>query len=141
MKKMIIAILMLAGCASFSFADEGEQPAAQEAAQEATQEAAQEAPKKVIKEVTLRTGATDFITGKVDSVMPADLLTRPRSKIVIVDDSGNSREFVIKALAVIYDSNGSFLTLNDVQPAQEVQVNYITKADRTREAAAIKILK
>ncbi len=133
MKKMVIAILMLAGCASFSFADEGEQPAAQEATQEA--------PKKVIKEVTLRTGATDFITGKVDSIMPADLLTRPRSKIVIVDGSGNSREFVIKALAVIYDSTGRLLTLDDVQPAQEVQVNYITRADRTREAAAIKILK
>lgn len=133
MKKVIIAILILAGCAFFSFADEGAEPAARETAQEA--------PKKVAREVVLRTGATDFVTGKVDSVMPADLLIRPRSKIVIVDDSGNSREFVIKALAVIYDSNGSFLTLDDVHPAQEVQINYITKADRTKEAAAIKILK
>ncbi len=133
MKKVITAILILAGCASFSFADEGVEPAAREAAQEAS--------KKVVREVTLRTGAADFVTGKVDSVMPADLLARPRSKIVIVDDSGNSREFAIKALAVIYDSNGSFLALDDVQPAQKVQINYITKADRTREATAIKILK
>lgn len=128
MKKVIITILILAGSVSFSFADEGEQSPAQEA------------PKKVIKEVTLKTAAADFITGKVDSVMPADL-TRPRSKIVIVDGAGNSHEFVIKALAVIYDSTGRFLTLDDVCPAQEVQVNYITKADGTREAAAIKILK
>ncbi|MCX5678980.1 MAG: hypothetical protein NTY76_07765 [Candidatus Omnitrophica bacterium] len=129
MRKLIIAMLILAGTASFSFADEGEQSAAQEA------------PKKVIKEVTLRTGSTDFVTGKVDSVMPADLLTRPRAKIVIVDGSGNSQEFAIKTLAVIYDSTGRFLTLSDVHPAQEVQVNYITKADKTREAASIKILK
>lgn len=133
MRKAIIAILMLAGCAFFSFADEGVEPAALEATQEA--------PRKVAREVTLKTGAADSVTGKVDSVMPADLLTRPRSKIVIVDDSGNSREFVIKALAVIYDSNGGFLTLDDVRPDQEVQINYITRADRTKEAAAIKILK
>lgn len=144
MKKTIIAILILIGTAFFSFADEGEQSAAQPVAQETKQEAAQEmpqeAPKKVITEVTLRTGASDFVTGKVDSIMPADLLTRPRSKIVVSDGSGNSHEFVVKTLAVVYDSTGRFLTLDDIQPGEEVQVNYITRADKTKEAVSIKIL-
>ena len=133
MKRAIVTMLMLTGLVSFSFADEGEQSSAQEIAQET--------PKKIVKDATLRTGGTDFITGKVDGIMPADLLTRPRSKIVIVDGSGNSHEFVVKALAVIYDPAGRFLALDDVRPAQEVQVNYITRFDGTREAVSIKILK
>lgn len=129
MKRAIIIILMLTAAASFSFADEGEQAAAQEA------------PRKVIKEVTLKTGTSDFVTGKVNCVLPADLLTRVRSKIVVVDGTGNPNEFVIKALAVIYDSTGRFLSLNDIKEGQEVQVNYIKKSDNTNEAVAIRILK
>ncbi len=130
MRKAIITILVVAAAASLAFADEGEQAAPDRQ------------PKKVIlKEVILRTDGTGFVAGKVDSVTPADLLTRPKSRIGITDQAGNSSEFVVKALAVIYDSKGRFLTLNDIQPGQEVQVNYITKSDDIKEAVAVRILK
>lgn len=129
MKKAIIAAIIIASAASFAFADVGEEAQAQTPA------------KKVIKEVTLRTDSTDFVVGKVSSVKPADLLTRPRSEIEVVDSKGNQNAFIVKSLAVIYDLNGRFLTLNSVQPGQEVQVNYIKKSDNTREAVAIRILK
>jgi glucose/arabinose dehydrogenase len=146
MKKTTMVILMLASCAAFSFADQGEQSAApqeapKEAVQEAVQEAAQEAPKEAAKEVTLRTGATDSITGKVDSVMFADPLARPRSRIVIIDALGKSCELVVKAVAVVYDSTGRLLTLDDILPGQEVKVNYIPKSRTVKEATAIKVLK
>lgn len=135
MKKIAIAIILLAVSASCSMADEGEQSAVNEPA------------KEVVKEVIVKTGALESVSGRVDSVIPADLVIRPRSKIVIIDDSGRSIEFIVKALAVIYDSTGRFLTLYDVRPGQRVQIEYITKANRSidradkiREAASIKIL-
>jgi len=129
MRRSIIVILTLIAAASFSFADEGEQSTAKEA------------PKRVIKEATLRTGASDFFTGKVDCILPAGFLARTRAKIIVVDGSGNSNEFVVKALAVIYDLNGRFLTLNDIQPGQEVRIDYIKKDDNTKEAVSIRSLK
>lgn len=129
MKRAIMIMLALTAAVSFSFADEGEQASTLEA------------PGKVVREATLRTGAPDFVVGKVDRVKLADLLTSARSKITIVDSSGNSNEFVVKALAVVYDSTGRVLTLNDVRTGQEVQVNYIIRDGNTREAVSIKILK
>lgn len=128
MKKVIIALLMITAAVSFVLADEGEQAITNKT------------PKKVIREVTLRTDSTDFVIGKVDSVTPADLLTTPRSKIQVIDSTGKRREFVVKALAVIYDSTGRFLSLDKVQPGQEVQVNY-RQRDGASEAVAVRILK
>ncbi|MBU1809151.1 MAG: hypothetical protein KJ661_06315, partial [Candidatus Omnitrophica bacterium] len=127
----------------------------QEAAPEQVQEAApeqvqapalddaqeQETVKKVTRKVTLRTGASNSLTGKVESVTPADVLTRPRSNIVIVDSAGEAVNFVVKSLAVVYDQAGRFLSLDDVHPEQEVQVDYIKKPGKVKEAASIKILK
>ena len=129
MKKTIIAALMITAAVSFAFADEGEQTAPGKT------------PKRVIKEVTLRTDSTDSIVGKVDSVTPADLLTTPRSKIQVTDSAGKCNEFKVKALAVIYDSTGRFLSLDSVQPGQEVQINYIKQSDGTSEAVAVRMLK
>ena len=133
MKKIMLSIMMLTMVAGLSFADEGEQEKAQ------PQE--QEIAKKVVKEVTLRTGTTESVTGKVESVKPADLLTRPRSSMVIVDTAGKTVEFAVKSLAVVYDQAGHFLSLDDVRPEQEVRVDYIQKDGKAKEAAAIKILK
>lgn len=155
MTKIIISVMMFMMAATFSFADEGEQKQAPDEAQVQAQTPAPEqiqapAPveaqeqasaKRVIKEVTLRTGTSDSITGKVESVKPADTLTRPRSNIVIVDSAGEAVEFVVKSLAVVYDQAGRFLSLDDVRPEQEVQVDYIKKAGKVKEAASIKILK
>jgi len=129
MKKTIITLIMITAVVSFAFADEGEQAVAKKA------------PKRVIKEVTLRTDGTELVVGKVDSVTPADLLTTPRSRIQVIDSTGKCGEFVVKALAVIYDSAGKFLSLDNVQPGQEVQVNYIKQKDGTNEAVAVRILK
>jgi hypothetical protein len=136
MKKIISVMLMIAICASFSFADEGDE------GRSLSRPEAQEAPiqTQIVREATLRTESQDFISGKVDTVIPADLLTRPKSKIIIVDESGKSEEFVLKALAVIYDSSGRFLTLNDIKLGEEVRINYITRADGTKEAISIKVL-
>lgn len=149
MKKIMISAIILTMAAAFSFADEGEQetPPAQAQVQEKVQAQApepaqeEEAAKKVIKEVTLRTGTSDSVTGKVASVNPADPLTKPRSNIVIIDSAGEAVDFVVKTLAVVYDSTGRFLSLDDVRPEQEVQVDYIKKPGKVKEAAAIKILK
>ncbi len=145
MKKMFLSLLILTAAVSLAFADAGEdkQPEAQTQPQ-AQQKIPAPAPvveKIIVKEVTLNTGATGFVNGKVASVTPADMLTRPKSRIVIVDGAGNSNEFIVKTLAVVYDSAGKFLTLNDVKKDQEVQVNYTVKSDKSKEAAAIKILK
>lgn len=153
MKKTISLALILTLAASLSFADSGEQakvqaqpqvesqpaPQAPVQAQAATQ--AQEPGRKVITDVNLRTGAQGSVKGKVESVTPADLLTKPRSSIVIVDEAGKTVNFVVKALAVVYDATGQILTLNNVKPSDNVQVNYITKADKSKEAASIKVLK
>lgn len=101
----------------------------------------QETVKKVIRKVTLRTGASNSLTGKVESVTPADVLTRPRSNIVIVDSAGEAVNFIVKSLAVVYDQTGRFLSLDNVCPGQEVQVDYIKKPGKVKEAASIKILK
>ena len=128
MKKIMLSIMMLTMVAGLSFADEGEQEKAQ------PQE--QEIAKKVVKEVTLRTGTTESVTGKVESVKPADLLTRPRSSMVIVDTAGKTVEFAVKSLAVVYDQAGHFLSLDDVRPEQEVRVDYIQKDGKAKVAAA-----
>ena len=157
MTKILLSIMMLTMAAVFSFADEGEQEEAPDKAllQEQVQEAApeqvqapalddaqeQETVKKVTRKVTLRTGASNSLTGKVESVTPADVLTRPRSNIVIVDSAGEAVNFVVKSLAVVYDQAGRFLSLDDVHPEQEVQVDYIKKPGKVKEAASIKILK
>ena len=143
MKKAIVFALVLTAAASFAFADEGEESLsqAQTQVQQQAQPQAQEAEKVIVKEVTLNTGASGFVTGKVAGVMPADMLTRPKSRVVIIDDAGNSNEFTVKALAVVYDSAGNFLSLNDVKRDQEVQVNYMVRSDKAKEAVAIKILK
>ncbi len=149
MKKIVISVMTLTMAVAFSFADEGEQEQAptQAQVQEQVQAPApdeaqtQGSAKKIIKEVTLRTGASDSLTGKVDSVKPADPLTRPRSNIVIIDSAGDAIEFVVKAVAVVYDSTGRFLSLDDLRPEQKVQVDYIKKAGKVKEAASIKILK
>ena len=159
MTKLIISVMMFTMVAVFSFADEGEQTQApaqdgtqvQEQAQAPAPEQIQalmpdeardeESAKKVIKEVTLRTGASGSLAGKVSSIQPADPLTRPRSKIVIVDSDGEAVEFVVKALAVVYDQTGRFLSLDDIRPEQEVRVDYIKKAGKVKEAVSIKILK
>ncbi len=149
MKKIATAALILTIAASLSFADEGEQskpqaeskPAPQIQAQPKAQPESPKAAKRVIKDATLRTGMPDSVKGKVESVTPADLLTRPRSGIVIVDTAGKTVDFAVKALAVVYDSTGRILTLNSVKPSDNVQVNYITKADKSKEASSIKLLK
>lgn len=134
MKRLIVTTLMLMAVVSFSFADEGEQSQAQ-----APQ--VQEASSKIVKEATLRTGDSNFAAGKVESVAGADLLVRTKSSIVITDGSGRPEEFTVKALAVIYDSTGRFLTLNDVRPGQEVRINYTVKRGKAKEAVSIKVLK
>ncbi|MFH1189624.1 MAG: hypothetical protein V1682_02905 [Candidatus Omnitrophota bacterium] len=157
MKKSILSIIILTIAIAVSFADEGVEgePAAKVQAQEEAQPAAIEQPEaapaeqaegqegagKAIKEVTIRTGASDSVTGKVESVKLADPLTRPRSGIVVVDAAGDTVDLVVKALAVVYDSTGHFLSLDAVQPGQEVQVDYIKKPGKVKEAASIKILK
>ncbi len=142
MKKAMISILVISAAVSFAFADEGEESQPQAAARvtQRAQPQAQEPGKIIVKDVTLNTGATGLTTGKVSSVTPADL-TRPKSKLSIVDAAGNVTDFTVKALGVVYDTTGNFLTLNEVKPDQEVQVNYIEKSNKTKEAAAIKILK
>ena len=153
MKKIITAAIILTAAASLSFADEGEQTKTQTQPQAEAQAVPQvqsqsqaepqvkESAKKIVTDVNLRTGSPDSVKGKVESVTPADLLTRPRSAMSIVDSAGRTVNFVVKALAVVYDSTGRILTLNSVKPSDEVQVNYITKADKSKEASSIKVLK
>ncbi len=129
MKRIITVLIILTAAASFSFADEGEESGTKTP------------PVKVVRETILRAGTSEPITGKVERVIFADLLTRAKSKIVITDASGISKEFVVKALAVVYDSTGKFMTLNDVKPGQEVEINYIAKPLKVREAVSIKIIK
>ena len=144
MKKSLLLILILGLFVSYAFADEGEEASPIQAPVSTPVATASEnaaAPVRVIREVTLREATPDFVIGKVETILPAEPFVRPRSKIAILDNAGNRSEFVVKALVVIYDASGKFLSLNNVQQGQEVQINYIQKADGTREAASIRILK
>ena len=142
MRKIAIVLLMLAATFSFAFADEGEEaPASPAAAAPAMQaEPQQRQPTKAAREAILKTVDPDQMSGKVADILPSDL-TRPKSKLIIVDESGNEAEFSVKALAVIYSENGTMMALNEFQKGAEVQVNYRTIKDKVKEATSIKIIR
>jgi len=75
----------------------------------------------------------------VASITPSSL-RQVKSKIAITDQSGNEVEFVVKALAVIYDAGGSLLALDELTAGQKVQVNYRLKAGNIKEATSIKVM-
>lgn len=146
MKRSLLLMLILALTVSYAFADDATEeappqivPVSAPAAAPIVKTAAPAG--RIIREVTLREATPDFVIGKVECVLPSDIFIRTRSRITILDNAGNSSEFVVKALVVIYDASGKFLSLNNIQPGQEVQINYIAKSDGTREAASIRILK
>lgn len=141
MKKLSILIFMILAVANLSLADEGELEPVQSPAVPQARTDQQEAQKTIVKQVSLKTGASGAVSGKVANVLTSDDLSRTRSRITITDNEGNTTEFMIKTLAVIYDSTGRFLTLNHVQAGQEVLIDYVTKRDGSREAVSIKILK
>ena len=98
-------------------------------------------PPSFADEAVLRSADPDFVIGKLENMTGADLLTRVISKIAVIDRSGRKLEFTLKALAVIYDTSGRIISLNDIRPGQELQVNYKILADGTREASSIKVLR
>lgn len=130
MKKIAIALLLLAVAASVAFADAGESSAP----------AALAAPaKKVITDVSLRTADADVVTGKVVEVLPSDD-TRSKSKIIVADAGGATIEFIVKTLAVIYDASGALLALDEIKKGANVQVHYRPVAN-AKEATSIKVTK
>ena len=142
MRKIAIVLVMLAATFSFAFADEGEEaPASPAAAAPAMQaEPQQQQSTKAAREAILKTVDPDQMSGKVADILPSDL-TRPKSKLIIVDESGNETAFSVKALAVIYSENGTMMALSELQKGAEVQVNYRTIKDKVREATSIKIIR
>lgn len=155
MKKTIMAVLVWGAAFSYAFADAGVEEAvvpaapvaenvaaapAAESAAAAPAEAVSAEAKKVITDTTLRSEEAQSIIGKVDSIMPADLLTRPKSKITITDESGNQVEFTVKPLAVIYDMSGKIVALDEVSSGRKVQVHYKMLGGDAKEASSIKIL-
>ena len=127
MKKFTIALLIIAAAASLSFADEGESAAAAAPA------------KKVVTDVNLQTADPDYVSGKVVEVMPSDDF-RMKPKIVVADQGGNTVEFVVKTLAVIYDASGALVALDEIQKGANVQVHY-RPIGGAREATSIKVTK
>ena len=117
-------LLVLCVAAACSFADEG----------------GVTTTTRVIKDFTLESADPDHLTGKVVCVVPAELM-RPRAEIVVADQSGSEICFTVKVLAVIYDSKGKMLSLDQLTPGMAVQVNYRQLAHDKQEATSIKVLR
>ena len=66
---------------------------------------------------------------------------QPRAKLVIADQGGNEIEFMVKTLAVIYDTDGNMLSFDSLQQGAKVRVNYRILFGDRKEATAIKVLK
>ena len=107
MKKIAIFILVSLIASPCVFADEGES-------------AATVAPaKKIITDVSLRTADAEYVTGKVVEVLPSDD-TRSKSKIIVADQGGNTIEFIVKTLAVVYDASGALLALDEMDRLMDI---------------------
>jgi hypothetical protein len=126
MKKITMLVLMFLAAAPMAFADEGE--------------AAQAQPRKVITETILKMEDPDYVSGKVVNILPSDM-GRSRAKITVADKDGVEAEFDVKVLAVIYDTKGSLVSLDDIALGTDVEVHYRTLGDNKREATSIKVLR
>jgi len=155
-KRIVLSLSILILSAAISSADEGDpsvpetvsQPVAVPAAVAtpaapapvvSTPVAAAPAAQKVITETILRDDNSESVVGTVASITPSSL-RQVKSKIAITDQSGNEVEFVVKALAVIYDAGGSLLALDELTAGQKVQVNYRLKTGNIKEATSIKVM-
>lgn len=92
-----------------------------------------------IREASLRTADSQSMEGAVVCVIPSGIM-QPKSKVVLADASGSETEFKVKVLAVVYDSKGTILSVDQLCPGDRVLVNYRI-AGCMKEATSIKVLK
>jgi len=135
------------------FADEGETeepsnvapaiiqaPPSTPAAAPSVQAPADATVTRSIREASLRTADSQSMEGSVACVTPSGIM-QPRSKVTVSDAAGNNVEFTVKVLAVIYDSKGTILSVDQLCQGDKVQVNYRTAGCNIKEATSIKVLK
>jgi len=114
------------------------------------EKAAEATPKGVFKVVVKEKPATQkeavvtpiaphIIKGKVDELNFADLLTKPNPDITILTEEGKKVKFVVKPSAVVYDADGTPLSLRQVSVGDNVSVNYRCTKE-ANEAAGIKLI-
>jgi|GEM_PF-6812022 hypothetical protein len=93
-----------------------------------------------IREASLRTADSQVMEGSVVCVIPSGIM-QPKSKVTVSDAAGNQVEFTVKVLAVIYDSSGTILSVDQLCQGDKVQVNYRTALCNIKEATSIKVIK
>jgi len=120
MKRIILAIAVLAISASLAFAEE--------------------VKTLVKKDFNLKTEGSETFTGSVKSIILADL-TRPNSGLTVTGDLGKDAEFEVSPAAVIYNgSNGGLLSLKDIAVGDKVSVNYNKTKEGVLRAEGVKLL-
>jgi len=78
-------------------------------------------------------------TGKVNVVSVGNVNEGVKSQITVMDDNGQSLGFALESGALITDKDGNILTLTDIKNDTKITVTYITEADGTNKAQAIKV--
>ena len=97
--------------------------------------------KTVIREANLRDADALIFVGKAESIIPADLRTANKSKIIVLDEKGNEVTFNVKALAVVFDFSGKMIALDQITKDSKVQIYYRELPGGGKEASAIKVLR
>ena len=124
MRTITIVMVMLIAAGPVAFADAG----------------VDTGTRRIIKDFTLESADPDYITGKVVCVVPAELM-RPKAELIVADDSGAETCFTVKVLAVIYNTAGKMLSLDQLAPGTPVQVNYRPLSCDVKEATSVKVLR
>lgn len=83
---------------------------------------------------------TKTLIGIVDSVAIGDAAKGIKSELVVVDDNGQTVNFVVKNGTPVTDKYGKSVTLSDVQKNSKVTVEYTTKTSGTNKAQFIKLV-
>lgn len=125
MKRIFLAILVLAFASSLCFA--------------------QQAPAPVSKPAQQVPVETKTLTGKVDSVTIADATKgtkkENKSQLAVIADNGEKLMFVVRGDTPIADKDGKAIILSDIKNGNKVTVEYTNKkAGAANKAQSIKLL-
>jgi hypothetical protein len=94
--------------------------------------------KSVKKDYTVNVGESEAMAGTVGLIQ----FSSPNPKITLANDKGENIEFTVKPSCTIFNSSdGSLLSLRDMNSGDKVVVNYRISPKGVYEAIAIKMTK
>ncbi|MCU0665610.1 MAG: hypothetical protein MUF05_00730 [Candidatus Omnitrophica bacterium] len=101
---------------------------------------AQQAP-VAVKQASRPAVQAKMLTGKIDTVTPADSAKGIKAQFVIVDEAGNKAAFVVSNSAVVQSTEAAVVGLDKLVKDQKVQVKYHETTEGIKEATLVVLVK